>query len=590
MILRPAVNKQDRRPIRVPHSRTCNCTPPPPVTVWICVALCDWCHLRPPRARRCRRIVAVRSRAHRAQSLIFGLRPSIFGWRVLSSGEILAAWRSQRERRSSDASAGSRNSSARSMRRGPRAARRCSSLERRVSARPCSRQSSRRGPVAPDSRSFRALPRSRRHGASLPAVRRGIAPARRAAAGRCGDGGLTVAGVRGDPRAAGRARGGRARAARARGSALGGCVDARSRRLPRAQPRRPADSAPRDVSRGRTRVGRACAPTRRRRPALWLGARARARTAGARGADDAAHGSRRRPAAGSADERDRRTLRGQCLLRRGAPRRRGRARGASSRVACATCCCSASRSSTPRRRASCAWPRPPDATWATRCSARRRRSRSPTSASRCAGRSTTASSSPSRRRGASASATPCSPKRSTRRSCLASGRNFTRASPRARAQRSCIAGGARAALGGGGPQHGGARRVGRSGAPGRGRLRPRRGPGAPRAGAGALARGPGCGRARRARSRRALHLDGQLAGEVGAAAPCGRARAASDRARRRRRPAPCGAPPCAPRSNTSTRPAVPRLSSPRSSARSSSCRRSRPRRSARMRWDHSREG
>ena len=55
-------------------------------------------------------------------------------------------------------------------------------------------------------------------------------------------------------------------------------------------------------------------------------------------------------------------------------------RAASSRAACATCCCSASPGSTARRRACCAWPRPPDATSATRCSALRRRCRSATCA------------------------------------------------------------------------------------------------------------------------------------------------------------------------------------------------------------------
>ena len=68
-------------------------------------------------------------------------------------------------------------------------------------------------------------------------------------------------------------------------------------------------------------------------------------------------------------------------------------------MACATCCCSASPGSTVRRRACCAWPRPPDATSGTRCSAPPRRCRSATCASRCARRSSTASSSPSRATG-----------------------------------------------------------------------------------------------------------------------------------------------------------------------------------------------
>ena len=90
------------------------------------------------------------------------------------------------------------------------------------------------------------------------------------------------------------------------------------------------------------------------------------------------------PLPAARDGRDRRPLGGQSLLRRGAPRRRRRRRAASSRAACATCCCSASPGSTARRRACCAWPRPPDATSGTRCSAQPRRSRSASCASRSA--------------------------------------------------------------------------------------------------------------------------------------------------------------------------------------------------------------
>ena len=82
----------------------------------------------------------------------------------------------------------------------------------------------------------------------------------------------------------------------------------------------------------------------------------------------------------------------------------------------------------------------------------------------------------------------------------------------------------------------------------------------------------------------------ELASQVGAAPRAVELGTASDRARRRGRPAPCGAPPCAPRRVPRTRPAATTLASPRSSARSSSCRRSRPRRSARMRWGRSRAG
>ena len=67
-----------------------------------------------------------------------------------------------------------------------------------------------------------------------------LRPLGRAAAGVAGRRRLAAAGVRGDARAPQRPRRRRARAARARGSALGRYVDARSRRLPRAQPRRPA--------------------------------------------------------------------------------------------------------------------------------------------------------------------------------------------------------------------------------------------------------------------------------------------------------------------------------------------------------------
>ena len=80
----------------------------------------------------------------------------------------------------------------------------------------------------------------------------------------------------------------------------------------------------------------------------------------------------------------------------------------------------------------------------------------------------------------------------------------------------------------------------------------------------------------------------ELASHVGAAAARRRARTASDRARRRGRPAPCGAPPRAPRRVPLRDRQQRRLHSPRSSARSSSCRRSRPRRSARTRWGRSR--
>ena len=93
-----------------------------------------------------------------------------------------------------------------------------------------------RGPARP-------LDRSGRYGAALPAVRRGVASARGALAGRRAGAWLAAAGVRGDAGAAHRVRRFRTGAARARGPALGRYLDARSGRLPRAQPRRPAGSA-----------------------------------------------------------------------------------------------------------------------------------------------------------------------------------------------------------------------------------------------------------------------------------------------------------------------------------------------------------
>ena len=71
----------------------------------------------------------------------------------------------------------------------------------------------------------RALDRSRRHGAAVPAVRRGTAAARAALASRSVDARLAAAGVRGDARAAHRPGSHRAGAARARGSPLGRYVD-----------------------------------------------------------------------------------------------------------------------------------------------------------------------------------------------------------------------------------------------------------------------------------------------------------------------------------------------------------------------------
>jgi DNA-binding CsgD family transcriptional regulator/tetratricopeptide (TPR) repeat protein len=118
---------------------------------------------------------------------------------------------------------------------------------------------------------------------------------------------------------------------------------------------------------------------------------------------------------------------------------------------------------------------------------------------------------------------------------------------RARAQRNRGSGGAGAPLGGGGSQRRGAGRLGRSGTPGGGRVRPGGGARAPGAGARVVARRAGRGRARAARPRRALLL-GRRAGQPnGCVAAGGRARAASDRAGRRGRPAARRAPAREPR-------------------------------------------
>ena len=149
-------------------------------------------------------------------------------------------------------------------------------------------------------------------------------------------GGLAAARVRGGARAARRPRRGRAGPARARGPALGRRVDARSRRLPRAQPRRPAGAAARDLPAGRAGIGRARTPARRRGAAVGLGGSARARAARPRRARRPARGAGRGAARGGAG-RDPRPLRGQPVLRRGAARRfRRGGRGAPAR-ACATC-------------------------------------------------------------------------------------------------------------------------------------------------------------------------------------------------------------------------------------------------------------
>ena len=119
------------------------------------------------------------------------------------------------------------------------------------------------------------------------------------------------------------------------------------------------------------------------RPALGLGARARARAVRPRRADRAARGPRRLSPVGGADGHDRRPLRGQPFFAEELLAAAGDER-ASFHVACATCSCSASPGSTAGRRACCEWRRPSDATSDTRSSARSRGSASTTCESRCA--------------------------------------------------------------------------------------------------------------------------------------------------------------------------------------------------------------
>ena len=233
--------------------------------------MCDRCH-RPAS------IVLVRSTldrgrggagAHRAESLISAPEPAYLRVCVAYqrprrrrwAGRYSPKWRLARARCSSDAYASSGSSSARSTQRRRGTVRPSSSPEKRASARPGSRPSSRAAPATPDSRS--SLGRSiDLVGTELPyqPFVEALRPLGQAVAGRRAVGGLSASGVRGDARAAHGARGIGARAARARGSALGGYLDSRSRRLPRAQSRRPTGSAGRDVPHGRALVGR---PVRR---------------------------------------------------------------------------------------------------------------------------------------------------------------------------------------------------------------------------------------------------------------------------------------------------------------------------------------
>ena len=231
---------------------------------------------------------------------------------------------------------------------------------------------------------------------------------------------------------------------------------------------------------------------------------------------------------------------------------------ASSRVACATCCCSASPGSTARRRACCAWPRRPGATSATRCcgrspalpGARPARVASPGGRARR----------PRRRPGEGSFrfrhallaeaiyATILPGEREELHARLADELARSGAASPAELAPHWAAAGRNAR---------GARRVGRSGAPGRGRLRPRRGSRAPRAGARALAT-----RCRTRPSSPGSTSPSSAPGRPSSPADVGAAPRAVELGRRaielvgERRPAPCGAPPRAPRPSTSTRPAV----------------------------------
>ena len=197
---------------------------------------------------------------------------------------------------------------------------------------------------------------------------------------------------------------------------------------------------------------------------------------------------------------------------------------------------SACRGSTVRRRACCAWPRPPDATSGTRCSARLLNGPSTTCVSHCVRRSSAASSWPIRPAARSASATRSWPRRSTRRSSQASARSCTRrlADELARSEMATPAE-LGAALGGRRSNDRSARRLGRSGTPGRGRLRPRRGPRAPRAGARAVGR-PYRTHAELAEGSISLSSargQPELASQTGAATRAVELGTAGDRARRR---------------------------------------------------------
>ena len=398
---------------------------------------------------------------------------------------------------------------------------------------------------------------------------------------------LAAAGVRGGARAARRPGGRRAGAARARGPALGRHVDARSRRLPRPQPRATGGcccSRPIARDEPRRRSGCAGSPTA-------SGARARrsCSSSGRSSATSWRRCSRRTTPAGGADRRDRRPLRGQPVLRRGAPRRRRRASG-----------------ELPRGLRDAA-------------AAARGRARRPDAEPAAPGRGRRA-----RRRLPAARAVAALPEREVRESLRAAVEHGVLVADQAtgsfRFRHALLAEAIYATILPGereelharladelarsaprrppSSRRTGRRRVAaprRSPRRSRRRARRRRSSAWPRRSRTSSGRsrcGPPC-RTRpssRARPRRALLLGGRAGQPDGRGAARGRARASgrsSSSARATR---------CAPRSCTSASAAParerrrPTPPSPRSSAPSSSCRRSRPRRSARRRWRRSGTG
>ena len=599
VVLRPAVDEEDRRPVRVA-----------PLAHVQPQAAASLDRVDPRSLLRLRQspssLASSRSwdrrdrgagaaAAHRAAGLIFRRRHTYLRAEALTSalpGRVAAGYLPDggpRER-------GVRR--ARTRARGARARARCGAGGKRRDRARRRGSGDRQDPAGVRARATcprrrvrgpaRALDRPRRHGAAVPAVRRGAASARRASAARRA-GGLAAARVRGH-----------ARAARPIAPPSRPCCSCS--RICTGPTRRRSTSS--SSSRTTSTTGRFCCsrPTARtspRRPSACAGSPTASGAPARRWCSSSVRSSARswrRLLAAHADAPLPAALTDAIVARSegnpffaeelvAAAARRERRAPAS---ACATCCCSAWPASTDRRRACCGWRPPPDATSGTRCCTRRRRCRSATCASRSAVPSSTAFSSPTRRTAASASATRSSPRRSTRRSCPASARSCTRASPRSsraaelRRRRSSRRTGRRQVA------RRGARRVDRGGAPGGGRVRPGRGARAPRAGARAVGARAGRSPARRARPRRALLLDRRARQPDGRRAARGRARAAGDRARRA----------TAIRlragllherlggylfETAATTPA-----SPRSSAPSRSCRRSRPRRSARRCWPRSR--